>query len=175
MKQTANFTFDRLIIFVLSIPLNREFRKKRSNERKAGVSLTMPGFSWGSRLYISRYLPRMKRKRRRQYCCPIEFTPRWYTQPKYSNVRPSSPPPPPPAAPDPLEPSQSDLSLPGFSNEDVVSIGTKQKGHPSTEDPRGKKKRWKRREEWERRIVETERQPCAFLVVVDVVGISIDR
>lgn len=53
----------------------------------------MSGFSWGSRLYISTYLPLMKRKRRWQYSCPILFDPKWYTDPKYSNVPPPSPPP----------------------------------------------------------------------------------
>lgn len=42
----------------------------------------MAGFSWGSRLYMETYFPLIKRNRRWQYWWPMEFTPKWYTQPK---------------------------------------------------------------------------------------------
>lgn len=47
---------------------------------------TMPGFSWGSRLYISTYFPLMNKKRGWQYSWPILLVPRWNTQPEYWNL-----------------------------------------------------------------------------------------
>lgn len=90
----------------------------------------MPGISLGSRLYISTYLPRMKRYRRWQYSRPIEFTPRWYTHP------PTAPAPPP----DPLETSFSDPSLPLFLNcaVSIVLLACASSKTRFADDPSGK-------------------------------------
>nr|GMD81506.1 hypothetical protein Iba_chr13eCG12250 [Ipomoea batatas] len=87
----------------------------------AETNLT-PGLSWGSRLYISTNMPRMTRKRWRQYSWPIEFTPRWYTQPEYSTGAFPAPaePGPPPLKSAPL--SDEPLSFPTFLNIDPEAI-----------------------------------------------------
>ena len=64
-------------------------------------------------MYMATVLPRMTRKRRWQYSCPMELTPRWYTHPEYSAARRPLPPLPLPRSGDPASESSTSDTSPG--------------------------------------------------------------